>query len=351
VSAELNTGQVPTPSINPQNSAPRETRTTAVTLGTAPAGSPAHLAPQNPVPPSPAPSVAQVQQPAPASTLGSFKIETEDEAGNSIQTSTSTPAPDPSNKQARVLAFLIDPKGPQPPPKQQLELQVKIEQVLHAARTVYPAQNANAESKFRLQFVSLFNAARWGLEGTVATDQAMAEVQRIEQDLIDDAAGPIKNTHLLTLSKWAGLLSLPFLLVYLVVRLSPSQSLVTHLHALGIDRDAFSNFMLLWIGCFLGVCLSYALRTGVPVLSDLTTTDKDYLRPGTRLVFAGTLTMLLALFSVVGLVDLMIGRFALSQVATNPILAFVIGAVCGISELALPASVGKKAGDLIAKVR
>ena len=282
---------------------------------------------------------------------GSFKVLVADEDGNELKTSTASPEPDPSSKLARMLVFEMNPNGPQPPAREQIELQVKIEQVLLALRTVYPVGQPFAEAKFRLHFYSLFNAARWGLEGVVATDIAKREVNRIEAALIEEVAGPIKNAHLRSLALWGTVMSIPFAVTYLVLHLFSHNTLVEHLQLLGVNRNVLANFMLLWIGCFAGVCLSYALRTVVPSLADLTTTDEDYLRPRIRLLFAATLTMLLALLAIVGLVDIQIGTYALSQVASNATLAFVVGAMCGFSELALPDSVGTKAGNLIASTK
>lgn len=282
------------------------------------------------------------------STQGFFRIETADESGATVE-SGAPPKPDASNPKARELVFVLDPARQGSPPKEQIDLMVRIEQVLHAAGAVYQQGDKASESRFRLYYVSLFNAARWGLEGPVAaTDQANSDVERIEKHLIDNAAGKIKNAHLKALSTLAFGFSIPCFGAYLALRLAAAGAFLAGLTKLQIDPTALSNFMLLWIGCFVGVCLSYGLRTTVFTLADLTITDKDYLRPGIRLIFAGTLTMLICLFATLGFVDIQFGTFALSQVADKPALAFVVGAICGISELALPASMSKKAEKLIA---
>ena len=305
----------------------------------------------NAPPTEPVPATGTVRERGdapPLKTVGFFRIETANESGGTIQ-SGSPPKPDPSSVDARELAFVLDPTRNGAPPKEQIDLMVRIEQVLHAAGAVYPLGDKTSEPRFRLYYVSLFNAARWGLEGpAAATDQARADVDRIEQHLIDNAAGKIKNAHLRALSKLAFGLSIPCVVAYCVLRLFDAGALPLLLARLQINPPSLANFMLLWIGCFVGVCLSYGLRTTVFTLADLTVTDKDYLRPGIRLIFAGMLTMLLCLFARLGFVDIQFGTFALSQVADEPTLAFVVGAICGISELALPASMSKKAEKLIA---
>ena len=112
-----------------------------------------------------------------------------------------------------------------------------------------------------------------------------------------------------------------------------------------------SIFILLWIGCFLGVWLSYGIRTTTFSLSDLTLTDSDRLLPGMRLLFAGFLTMLLGIVFVLPLVEVKIATFSITDVASYPMLAFLVGSFCGISELLLPTAVAKRASDFIATLK
>jgi hypothetical protein len=80
-------------------------------------------------------------------------------------------------------------------------------------------------------------------------------------------------------------------------------------------------------------------------------TDSDRLIPAIRLIFAGLLTMLLGVTFVLGLVEIKLGAFPITDIATKPMLAFLVGAFCGVSELALPASVAKRASDFISKLK
>ena len=114
------------------------------------------------------------------------------------------------------------------------------------------------------------------------------------------------------------------------------------LDRLHIEPTTPASFVVVWLGCFLGVCFSFTLRKHDFKVDDLVAkTESDLLRPVARLAFAGTLTMLLVMLSTLNMVDVKCGSLALSRV-TEPhshTLAFVVGVVCGISELLLPVKV------------
>lgn len=74
---------------------------------------------------------------------------------------------------------------------------------------------------------------------------------------------------------------------------------------------------------------------------------QERLAPHIRLLFAGLLTMLVGILLALKLIDLSIGAVSLTGITHSPLLAFIVGAFCGISELALPVSIGNRAGKLI----
>jgi hypothetical protein len=123
-------------------------------------------------------------------------------------------------------------------------------------------------------------------------------------------------------------------------------TLVPKLGQLGIEASTAANFMLLWVGTFVGVCLSYAIRTHVFTLSDLTRANSDYLAPEIRLLLTGSFATLLALAAFAGFADLTIGSVHAKDIASKPMLAFVVGAIIGISEQKLSGTVEAKLGSL-----
>lgn len=284
---------------------------------------------------------------------GSFKIWPADLAGKTV----GNPAepPKPLDEAAVDIYFGVPDTVPQPPPKDQFELQQEIAKVLRTVQLLYgqPIGNPNGRCKppFRSYYARLFRLAQLGLEGDqVSPEIARSALSAVVDNLIEDEASRVKNDHLKLLGKTALALSLPFVLVYLVLGFIPPESWQTRaLLSVGIERGVLASFMILWIGCFLGVWLSYGIRTSVPTLADLTVTDVDRLLPAIRLLFAGSLTMILGIMFMLGVVRISLGTYSITDFATNPTLAFLVGCLCGISELLLPATVAKRANDFVRK--
>ncbi len=280
-------------------------------------------------------------------------------------------AADPSVAAARLLVFDVDiALGGASPAMADLALYREISRIEHALLELYPADNPAAEMRFRPMFVRLFYAAQLALQGDVKTeagkvvsvggrlsaDAAKAEVEAIAADLIDDEAPRVKARHLRQLGRYAGWLSLPALLAYVLISLLvPAagqgglfEQTLLRLH---VQPHTAANFMLLWVGTMVGVCLSYALRTTEFTVADLTKPDGHYLAPHLRLMITGALAALLVLFALIGLGDVQVGSMSLQGVANEPMLALVIGAILGIGEKSLSGTVAKKAGDLFGGVK
>lgn len=265
--------------------------------------------------------------------------------------------PDPSNENAVDIYFGVSSATNQPIPKEQADLQVEIGKVLRSVNLLYRGSDRATSDRNKVQFrnyyVRLFRLAQVGLEGqNAAPEIAKNELDSVKADLIDDESGRVKNGHLVRLARAGAMLSTPFAIGYVIFRLiEPNSRPATFLAALNIERDVFSNFMILWLGCFLGVWLSYGVRTTNFTLSDLTVTDSDRLVPTVRMLFAGSLTMLLGIVFNLGLVQVKLGTYSLNDFSTQPMLAFLLGTFCGISELLLPTTVAKRASDMISSIK
>lgn len=265
------------------------------------------------------------------------------------------PPPDPASKEAVDIYFGLLDSAPQPPPKEQVDLQTAIAKVLRACQILFLEDGQTGkvqEGKFRDYYVRLYRLAQLGLEGSsVATSIASSALASVTADLIDDEAGQVKNKHLKVLANHAAWLSLPFAVAYAILCLSPAKGPVaTVIVHLGATPSVLANFMLLWIGSFLGVWLSYGVRTTTFTLSDLTITDSDRLTPAIRLLFAGSLTMILGIVCVL-LLDVKIGNYSVTRISDYPMLAFLFGSFCGISELLLPTAVAKRASDFVGNLK
>jgi hypothetical protein len=266
-------------------------------------------------------------------------------------------APDPALPNAFDIYFGLKTDAKDTPPKDQVDLQDMIQKVLRTIQVIYASDDNQSERdkrQFRTYYVRLYRLGQLGLEGSNASpDIAAGALATTTADLIDDEAVNVKSSHLRILGRKAATASSWCLGLYVLLRLTAAYwiGLNHFLVNMGIQSSLLANFMLLLIGCFLGVWLSYGIRTTTFALSDLTVTDSDRLTPVIRLIFAGMLTVILGIVFTIPLVEVTIGKTSVTNIATYPMLAFVVGSFCGVSELALPTAVAKRAGDFMQSIR
>lgn len=227
----------------------------------------------------------------------------------------------------------------------QLELKKDIDKALNVIERLFLGPARPNEAKFRPYFVQLVKLAQLGLVGDEAVPSiARQALDSMTADLIDAEGPAIKNVHLQRLAKVAVALSIPCLLAYGILRWIAGRGAgVGILKFLFIDPRQLSSFMMLWVGCFVGVVLSYGARTTKMTIESLVVLDADYLLPLTRHLFAGTLTMILGILLCLGAVELRIAGVSSDAFVGSPMIAFVVGSLFGISELLLPGAVTKRA--------
>ena len=274
-------------------------------------------------------------------------------------------APDPSRTEAVDIYFGLQDNA-QPPPKDQVDLLDRVQKALHAIQYLFlhpRPEDKKLEAEpvkerrhrlFRAFYIRTYRLAQLGLEGAnVSPDIANSALTIMIADLINDEAGNVKNRHLRRLGSCAAALVVPCLILYVLLRLIASYWTggTKFLSNIGIEVQLAASFMILFAGCFLGVWLSYGVRTTTFSLDDLLVTDQDRLNPLVRLFFAAALTAIIGIVISLPLVELKLGTFSLTTLAQLPMLAFLIGCFCGISELVLPTAVAKRAGDFISSLK
>ena len=248
---------------------------------------------------------------------------------------------DPS---ARDIEFAHDPKV-SVFPSDQLELKGDVDLALRAIKKLFPTVADDA--KFRPYYVAILCAAQVGLRGpTAAPALGKHTLASIVQDLVEDVGSAVKNQHLSQLTKRALSFSIVLLVAYFFVRVCVPNS--KHAIALFEQLSLFSTvvtcFLLLWIGCFAGVVMSYGIRSISLGLTDLWRPDADRLSPGKRLLFSGGLTMLVGLIIRSDVVELKVGGHSIFSM---PMYALTFGMLCGIGEQKLPEWVGQKAKQVL----
>jgi uncharacterized membrane protein YqjE len=186
----------------------------------------------------------------------------------------------------------------------------------------------------------LLKLAQLGLVGpSPATSEAIAALTVFKHDIVNREGGRIKNDYMLLLGKWAagfGIVSASAFFIFdSWPRLPPEQ--IFH----------YRNIFLVLTGCMAGAWASFASRKVGLVFEDLAALEDDKLEPPLRLLFAGTLTMILALIFVTGFANVVIGGFDASKLLSSGSVALLAGALAGLGEKALPAAMMQRANSFV----
>jgi hypothetical protein len=96
-----------------------------------------------------------------------------------------------------------------------------------------------------------------------------------------------------------------------------------------------------------GVWLSFGHRKTVFQFDDLIVLEADHLEPKIRLIFAGLMTLLIGLFFFKKAITIEVGGVNTSQLGSDPIIALMLGAILGFSELVLGTKVAQRAAAFL----
>ncbi len=298
--------------------------------------------------PTPAPT-PQAKDP-----VGAFRVWTVDDKGEWVnfepkepidETKKQKKRPDPASDNATDIYF--SPTGPAT--DDQSKLYDDVSSVLDVVRRLYLPNGIRPNpSKFRTYYVRIFRLAQVGLTGTdPAPKQAKGALDSLKASLLDDEGLTVKTTNLSQLGKTALKFSLPLVLAYVFLLTVGPGEVENFLKKLQIARVAAAYTMLLWLGCFVGVCLSYGVRTSTLTLADLVTPGPDRLPPSLRLLFIGALTMFFGLLFMEKIVEFKVGSFSTASIGADPAPTFIVGILFGLSEAVLPGLAGKRAESFI----
>lgn len=217
-------------------------------------------------------------------------------------------------------------------PEDQLELRDEIDRTLTVLRMLFPENDKKFEEYFR----PLLSLAQAGLVGNSAQPAlAYRALLVLKNEIVDREGGQIKNQYMKKLGKYAIVISVPALLGAGVIHWQFSK------------LANIGNFLLLWVGCMAGVWLSFGVRKTFLRFEELHIPEEDRLEPIIRLIFAGLLTVIIGLLFATKAVVINIGSVDSSQITTSPVVALLVGMLCGFSEKALPSTVARQASELL----
>ncbi len=233
-------------------------------------------------------------------------------------------------KDKKQIRFQTKADG-NPAPDEQLDLKTEIERTLLVLQMLLE----NDEKKYFQYFLPLLSLAQCGLVGSAAQPAvARQALTALRDEVVAREAGNVKNRYLKSLGKQAAIFAS-----------CPALVFAAH-YFFGITTP-YSNFLLMWCGCMVGVWLSFGSRKVVFKFEDLHIPEQDRLEPAIRLIFAGLLTLTLGLVFTREMVVVTIGKVMTSQIGTDRVVALLMGIFCGVSELALPSKIRKQAEAIL----
>ena len=227
------------------------------------------------------------------------------------------------------LAPGVEEKGV---PEDQLALKAEVEAALVTLKLLFEDDQRTLEHYFQ----QLLSLAQVGLVGAAAQPAAAKRtLQSLKEEVVSREGGKVKNKYMILLGAHAAGWALVGLLVYAGYSMS------------GNPDSLIANLALLWVGCMVGVWISYGYRKTTLGFADLAIPEADRLYPSVRLVFAGLLSLFVGFAFYKKVLILNIGDISSQSIASDPIVALIIGTMCGVSELALPSKVVKQAMDAL----
>lgn len=228
-------------------------------------------------------------------------------------------------------------------PADQMALKAAIDDTLLTLKLIFPSELDEVQDPRFIEYRQrLIGVSELGLSSSsVFPGAASQALDLLRAEIVAREAGRVKNDHMMKLGWQAIVGALAAAGIYFLVRFGFDKT----------DRiQDFRNFLVLWSGCMLGTWLSFGARRVVLKFEDLGRLEADLLYPWMRLLFAGSLTIVLGLVFATNMINVQIGELSTAWVLKTALSALVVGVFCGLSEQALPGAVSQRAAQFFSEV-
>jgi len=236
-----------------------------------------------------------------------------------------------------------------PPPPDQFKLRADIGTTLMTLRAIFPDKNEGTRPKtmtaiqrrYAAYQDKLLGIAQIGLQTPADPNSARQWLEELRADILLREGPRVKNGYMMRLGRAAAALAAVSAVVYLVLRDNPQ---VSHL------LYAYRNLFVLLTGTMIGTWLSFGLRRPKIVFKDLSALEGDMMEPAVRLIFTGLIAITIAFVFATGMVNVNIGGLNSANLLFNGRSALLIGMLLGVSELALPGVLTRRASQFVSEV-
>jgi hypothetical protein len=236
-----------------------------------------------------------------------------------------------------------------PIPPDQLKLKADIETTMMTLKAILHDKNEEAlpktmtaiQHRYAAYQTKLFGIAQTGLETPADPNSARQPLEALQADILLREGPRVKNRYMKRLGVAAAALAAVSAVVYWVLRNNPQASHLLY---------AYRNLFVLLTGTMIGTWLSFGLRRPKIVFKDLSGLEEDMMEPAVRLIFTGLIAITIAFVFATGMVNVNIGGLSSARLLDDGSSALLIGMLLGVSELALPGVLTRRASQFVSEV-
>jgi hypothetical protein len=239
-----------------------------------------------------------------------------------------------------------------PIPPDQLKLKADIETTMMTLKAILHDKNDKNEEalpktmtanqhRYAAYQIKLLGIAETGLQTPADPNSARQPLEALQADILLREGPRVKNRYMKRLGVAAAALAAVSAVAYLVLRNNPQASDLLY---------AYRNLFVLLTGTMIGTWLSFGLRRSKIVFKDLSALEEDMMEPAVRLIFTGLIAITIAFVFATGMVNVTVGGLNSAHLLANGSSALLIGMLLGVSELALPGVLTRRASQFVSEV-
>lgn len=232
-------------------------------------------------------------------------------------------------------------------PEDQIALRAEIYNALFVIRQLDATLHPNVQQYAK----RLSSIAILGLCGAQAqTDIAAKALEQLKCEVVDHDGEIIKNRYAQMMG-WMGAVN-AFLGVYLYAAITCNywpwflNSALTCLGLTPTDLTSMRSYMFAWGGALVGAWVSFIWRQSEIAFSDLGRIRPNWNTAQIRLLYTAIQTLIIGLLMHLQVLSFQLGKFDTKDFPTNPLVALLVGVLCGYSEKLLPLVINSKASSL-----
>ena len=230
-------------------------------------------------------------------------------------------------------------------PRDQQELYVDAKGTLFILKEFYLGKRADKDT-FQKYYDRLLALCQAGLVGSLAQPElARKALDQLKADVTNRESGKVKNHHIRELGKSAMLFGLPALAIGIILVLLFQSGILSG----SPNCIVVGNFLILWSGTMIGVWLSFLITRKSLSFEELVIIEEDRLTPKIRLLFTGLLAVIIGLLLWRDAIVIDFGKFSTTQISTDSLSAFLIGAILGLNEKIIGNTLIRKTSEVLKK--